>query len=76
MSIQEGKATQNGNKYPLPPQSGGGVGCGGGVGTNNDHQSLNNTLFNNFPGMYVNLHLSVCTLFPYNKAEYDFINHI
>ncbi|KAL7610314.1 BOI-related E3 ubiquitin-protein ligase 1 [Lactuca sativa] len=49
MSIQEGKATQNGNKYPLPPQSGGGVGCGGGVGTNNDHQSLNNTLFNNFP---------------------------
>ncbi|KAL4570538.1 hypothetical protein LXL04_026194 [Taraxacum kok-saghyz] len=52
-TIQEGKA-QNGNKYSLPPQSGGGVGGDGGVATNIDHQSLHHTLFNNFPvGNYI-----------------------
>ncbi|KAI3494759.1 hypothetical protein L1887_40370 [Cichorium endivia] len=50
-TILEGK-TQNGNNYSLPPQPGGGVGCaGGGVATTLiDHQSINQTLFNNFPG--------------------------
>ncbi|XP_024995636.1 BOI-related E3 ubiquitin-protein ligase 1-like [Cynara cardunculus var. scolymus] len=52
-TIQEGKI-QIGNKYSLPPQPGGGVGGGGGGGgglatTLLDHQSINHTLFNNFP---------------------------
>lgn len=47
-NIQEGKA-QIGNNYSLPPQRGGGGGGGGLANTFHDHQSLNHTLFNNFP---------------------------